>query len=487
MPHSPQPAIVNRHPLSLWIKLAYGFGSVAYGVKDNGFAFLLLLYYNQVLGLPERFVGFGIMIALVLDAVSDPIVGYVSDNWHSRWGRRHPFMYASALPVAVSYFYLWNPPRALSDSALFAYFLAMAVLVRTCITFYEVPSTSLVAELSPDYDQRTSMLGFRYFFGWWGGLTMAVLAYAVFLRPTEAYPVGVLNPEGYRIYGLVAAAIMATAILVSSLGTHRNIPGLKQPPPKRPADLRRSTRELRETLGNRSFLVLFAAGLFASMAAGLSAALNIYFNTYFWEFTSDQLSRLALAYFPSAAVALVLAPRLSARFEKKPAAMGISLAAVALAPVPITLRLLGWFPPNGHSTLLPMIAVFSFIEVTLLITASILVSSMVADVVEESELKTGRRSEGLFFAARSFIMKAVSGIGVFGSSMILSAIQFPRDARPGEVDPSTVANLGLIYAPALVALYLTSVAFLAGYRISRAAHEANLRKLAMAGEPEGPG
>ena len=149
---------------SIWTEVFYGFGSVAYGVKDNGFSFFLLLYYNQVLGLPEAWVGLG-MIALVLDAVSDPIVGYASDNTHSRWGRRHPFMYAAAVPVAVSYYFLWTPPAGLSGGALFAYFLALAILIRTLITFYEIPSSALVAELTDHYDQRTSMLSYRYFFG----------------------------------------------------------------------------------------------------------------------------------------------------------------------------------------------------------------------------------------------------------------------------------------------------------------------------------
>jgi Na+/melibiose symporter-like transporter len=467
--------------VSLGTKLAYGFGSVAFGVKDNGFAFFLLLYYNQVLGLPERWVGFGIMVALVLDAISDPIVGYFSDNLHSRWGRRHPFMYASALPVAVSYFFLWNPPSILSGGALFAYFLFMAVLVRTFITFYEIPSAALVAELSADYDQRTSMISFRFFFGWWGGLTIAVLAYSTFLQPNDVHAVGVLNPDGYRTYGLFASIIMATAILVSSLGTHRHIPNLKKPPPPQPFTVRRALREVRETLLHRSFLTLFAAGFFGSMAAGLSAALNIYFNTYFWELTSDQITVLVVAYFPAAAAALVLTPRLSARLDKKPAAIAVSLLAIALAPVPIMLRLLGWFPANDSAVLLPTLLVFGFVEVTLLISSSILVSSMVADIVEDSEIATGRRSEGVFFAARSFVQKAVSGIGIFLSAVLLSLIDFPSNARPGEVDASVVDRLGFVYAPALVTLYLISLTFLSAYRISRASHEENLRRLGGAG------
>ena len=86
-------------------KLYYGFGAVAYGVKDNGFSYFLLLYYNQVLGLPAAWVGAAIMLALVFDAISDPIVGYTSDNLHSRWGRRHPFMYGSVIPVGLALFF----------------------------------------------------------------------------------------------------------------------------------------------------------------------------------------------------------------------------------------------------------------------------------------------------------------------------------------------------------------------------------------------
>lgn len=251
-------------PLST--RLYYGFGAVAYGVKQNGFAFFLLIYYNQVLGLREKLVGLAIMIALLFDAISDPIVGSLSDRFHSRWGRRHPFMYLSILPIAISYYFLWNPPVGLSSGQLFAYLVVLAVLVRLFITFFEIPNTSLVSELTDDYDNRTSLLSVRYFFGWWGGLSMSLIAYGLLLRPTSEYPDGVLNPEGYRTLGLVASCVMVLSILISSLGTHRNIPHLKQPPPQRPFGLVPLIREIKETLSNRSFLVLFASGIFAAMA-----------------------------------------------------------------------------------------------------------------------------------------------------------------------------------------------------------------------------
>jgi Na+/melibiose symporter-like transporter len=473
----PDFVLAARRPGWLATKLYYGFGSVAYGVKDNGFSYFLLLYYNQVLGLPAQWVGAAIMLALVFDALSDPVIGYASDNLHSRWGRRHPFMYASVLPVAISYYLLWNPPEGLQGEALFGYLVALAILVRTFITLYEIPSSSLVAELTENYDERTSMLSYRFFFGWWGGLSMAVIAYALLLRPTAEYPIGQLNPAGWRSFGVVAAAIMIVAILVSSIGTHRHIPHLKRPPPKRSLGLRGTALELVETLSNRSFLALFGSGMFTAMAAGLTTSLNIYFNTYFWELQASQIAVLALGPFLSAVIALVAAPVLSKRIGKKRAAVLISLAAAVGSPLPIVGRLIGLMPVNGSPALIPTLFVFGVVEVALIIIASILISSMVADTVEDSELNTGRRSEGVFFAARSFIMKSVHGVGVMTATLVLAAIQFPQGAQPGAVDFDVIRRLGLVYAPAILFFYMISIAFIAAYRISRETHEDNVRRL----------
>jgi len=462
-------------------KILYGIGSVAYGVKDNGFQFFLLLYYNQVLGLPQEWVGLGIMVALLVDAFIDPLVGYLSDHWHSRWGRRHPFMYAAALPVAGAYWLLWSPPTGLSHAQLTAYFIAVAVLVRVFITFYEIPSASLVPELTDHYDERTAILGFRFFFGWWGGLTMAVSAYAFFLQPDASHPTGVLNPEGYHHYGVAASIIMLVTILVSAIGTHGYIPQLRRPPARGAHGVAEIFRQMVETLSNRSFVALFVAGVFGAMGVGISSALAIYINTYFWELSSDQLSVLTLPLFVSALLAVALAAPLSIRLGKKRAAIAVSVAALVLSPAPIALRLVGLFPANDTPFLLPAVVLFTIASVTLFITSSILTASMVADLAEDSEVTTGRRSEGVFVAANMFVQKSVSGIGIFGSSLLLGLVGFPRDAKPGAVDPAVIWRLGFVYVTLLVTVYAIAIACLSSYRISRESHEANLRRLASGG------
>src|SRR5512147_329785 len=174
------PSAPPARKLDLGTKLYYGFGSVAVGIKNNGYSYFVLFVYSQVLGLPGWMAGLALNIALVFDAILDPLVGYLSDRWRSRWGRRHPFLYASAIPISFMYFFLWNPPTGLTHLQLFLYLLLLSMVIRTAITCYETPSASLGPELSGDYVERSSLLSYRYFFGWFGGLTTYNLVWFLF-------------------------------------------------------------------------------------------------------------------------------------------------------------------------------------------------------------------------------------------------------------------------------------------------------------------
>lgn len=457
-------------------RLAYGLGSIAYGVKDNGLLFFLLIYYNQVLGLPAPQVGLIILISLLLDGISDPIVGHFSDHLHSRWGRRHPLMYFSCLPVGLAYFFLWNPPE-MSQAALFWYALCLTIGVRFLVTLYEIPSTALAAELTDDYHERTTLFSLRYFFGWFGGITMAIITYTFLLVPTETIETGQLNPEGYEMMGLVGALAIIAAILISSLGTHDQIPYLRDPPPKKPFSLIDQFREIVQTLANPSFLALFSSTLFIAAGAGVSTGLTLYLVTYFWELTAAQLGLLTVGQYASALAALACTRRIAEWLGKKPATIVISSLAFVFAPMPVILRLVELFPANDSPLLLPVLTGFILFDFALIISASILISSMVADLVEDSEVKTGRRAEGLFFAARTFALKAVSGFGSFFASIALALVGFPEDAKPGEVDETILWNLGFIFIVSLLVIYSIAILLLTRYRITQSDHENNLAKL----------
>jgi Na+/melibiose symporter-like transporter len=466
--------------VSLSTKAAYGFGSVAYGVKNNGFDYFLLIFYSQVIGLDARLVGIAITTALVFDALSDPIVGYWSDNLRSRWGRRHPFMYAAALPVSLSYFLLWNPPLDWSQMQLFWYLLVFAVFIRTFITLYETPSSALAPELTDHYDERSVLISFRYYFGWTGGNSMTVLMF-FFVFPAMATATiadGRFNRESYELFGIVSSVLIFISIMVSALGTHSKIGQLKQPPPPRRMTPLTVFREIFETLANRSFIALFIAALLGAVATGLAAGLSFYFYTYFWEFSSIETGVITMGVFLSAVIGTVMAPMVSRRLGKKRGAMIIGLIAFLGAPLPLVLRLLGWLPENGTEFVFWFVFVCAVVDVGLIICFQILSSAMMADLVEQSELKTGRRSEGVFFSASTFIRKCVQGFGLMLASFVLHWAEFPAGAGVGEVPDEAIWKLGAYYVPTILVLWLSMMAVISGYRLNRGEHEENLRKLA---------
>ena len=467
-------------PLTIGIKAAYGFGSVAFGVKNGGFDYFLLLFYSQVIGLDPRLVGIAITVALVFDALSDPIVGYWSDNLRSRWGRRHPFMYASALPIALSYFLLWNPPQGWSQTGLFWYLLLLAVLVRTFITLYETPNAALVPELTEDYVERSSLLSYRSYFGWTGGNAVTVLMF-FFLFPamaTETIADGRFNRGSYELMGIIASVLIFVSIMVSALGTHSRIQHLKPPPPPRRITTMTVFREIFETLSNRSFVALFIAALLGSLATGLAAALSFYFYTYFWEFTSVETGLITMGVFISAVIGFFLAPVVTRRLGKRRGAMIIGIIAFLGAPLPITLRLFDVMPENGTPFVFWFVFTAIVIDVGLIICFQILYTSMMADLVEQSELETGRRSEGVIFAAITFIRKAVQGFGLMFASFVLHWAKFPAGAAVGQVSDEAVWRLGAYYVPTILTVWLLMMAVISRYRLNRADHEENLRKLA---------
>jgi Na+/melibiose symporter-like transporter len=457
-------------------KIFYGFGSAAYGIKDFAFSQLLLVFYNQIVGLPAPVVGTGIFMALVFDAFADPIVGQISDNLRTPLGRRHPLMYASAIPVAVSLYLLFHPPHW-SHSALFAYLVVMAIIVRTFITFYEIPSSALVPEMTDNYDERTSFLSYRYFFGLAGQVLISFVTFFVLLRPDAAHHIGQLNPAGYAKFSIVAPVLIVVSILISTRGTQRLVPLLRVPPVRRITVLQ-TLKEMAATLSHRSFLLLVVCSLCGATAIGLSAVLLVYFNTYFWGLSAAQISSFGFTGLVAVVLPPLLAPPLSKRMGKRNACLVFFIFSVLAGATTISLRLLGLFPTNGSPLLLPLLLLERATTVTMGVSCLILFSSMIADVVEDSQLRTGRRSEGLFYAAMSLVNKAVSGLGTFVGAQMLGLVNFPQHADPATLDPSIIRHLAYLYLPVMLVLYGTAMVVISQYRISRETHEDNLRRLA---------
>lgn len=475
-------APAERVPLST--KLAYGLGAIAYGIKDNGFSVFLLIFYNQVIGLPAGQVGLAIMIALFADAFVDPAIGSLSDRTHTRIGRRHPWLYGSALPIALSWILLWNPPQTATSWTL-AYLVLTAILVRTAISTNEVPSAAMVPELTRDYHERTVVIRYRYLFGWAGGLVMLVLAYGVLLVPPRGAPTGPLAHVGYHNFALVGAIVMAVTVLISAAGTHKR---LARAPERRieKASAGETLRAILSTLANRPFLLLMGAGIFAYINQGIAFAMSNYLLAFVWRFSPGDFLTYSLALFAGVVVAFFLVTPIARALGKKWAAALLALLSNAALTAPYWLRLARIFPEPGTPAMMPLFLSLVGIGTAFGVCTMMLIGSMTADVVEASEERTGRREEGLFYAGSLFMQKCTSGLGIFASGLILSFADFPAKALPGAVPVAVIDRLTLYMSALTVLIALASACLFTRFPFGRAEHEARLAKLAVAaGESRG--
>ncbi|MEK6636912.1 MAG: MFS transporter [Pseudomonadota bacterium] len=469
--------------VSLLTKVSYGMGAVAFGVKDNGFGVFLLIFYNQVIGMPADMVGLAVMIALIADAFIDPVIGHLSDRTNTRWGRRHPWMYAAILPIAFSWLLIWNPPDW-SHNMLFFYMIGATILVRTALSCNEVPVQAIVPELTGDYHERTKIIRFRALFGWGGGLLMLLLAYGVFLVPTAEQPVGQLNRAGYEVYALAGAAMMAVSVLIAGLGTHKQIAHRPlNTPPSQP--LGAELRAIGSTLNNRAFLTLMVAGVFAFINQGIIFAMTNYLMTYVWEFSTRAFLAYPIAIFIGVLVAFFLVTPLSHRLGKKHAAALCVILTMFIGFVPYLLRAADLMPVNGSLASLTILMTFVAISTGVGTGAMIIAQSMMSDVVEASQAQTGKRQEGLFFAGYLFMQKCISGFGIFLSGAILTMAEFPEKAQQGQVPLEILDRLLMITGGLIFFFSILSALIFLRFPFGKAEHDARLAHLTEATQQKG--
>ena len=471
-------------PVPTRLAVFHGLGSLAYGIKDNGFSTFLLLFYNQVLGMDPRLVSLALAVALVIDGVVDPVIGYLSDRTHTRWGRRLPWLYLAPVPLGLAWAWLWTASGEPSLIGL----IGMAVLVRILISCCEVPSVALVPELTRDYDERTTLMRYRFLFGWGGGLLVMLLAYTVFLAPRADGSGGLLDPAGYAAYGLFGAVVMTLAVLVSALGQHRRASGYP-PRARSPFNLRNAFAELRESLSHPAFLILVAGGGLAYTSQGITFSIGNYLFLYIWELKPQALMIYPLVLFASVVLCFAMLPALHRRWGKRDTAVGAVLLGAVLWTAPYALRALDLWPAAGTAASTVPLFAASFASNVFSVSAMISASSMVADVVEASQEQTGRRAEGDFFAGNMFMTKCATGLGIFLTGQMLYLAGLPENAKPGQVAEAVIDNLTLIYAVTVGVFALAVALVLRRFPITRADHEARLAALdaAARGEVDGTG
>lgn len=460
-----------QRPLPLRLRLVHGAGAIAFGVKDNGFSFFLLIYYNQVLGMDAGLVSLALLIALLVDALVDPLIGNLSDRTYTAWGRRLPWLYAAPIPLALAWAMMWSPPAGGTPS--FLGLVGIAIVVRLLLSACEVPSISLVPEITRDYDERTTLFRYRALAAWMGGLGMMVLAYTVFMPGAE----GLLDRQGYFAFGIFGACLMAVSVIGSAAGQHRLLARLPDHKPP-PFSLRIAFAEIVEAFSERSFLILAAGAVAAYVNQGMIFSISNYLNLFVWRLTREQLVLYPFVLFASVVLMFVVIGPLHRRFGKARTAAVTAVAGAVLGLVPYALFLGGAWPQAGnYASTLGYFAFLLFAN-TLGVVAMVSATSMIAEIVEAFEERTHRRAEAAFYSGNWLIQKCATGLGIFITGQIIAFSQLPANASPGSVDESVLFRLALAFGAGTLALALAAAFWLARFPISRAEHEACLERLA---------
>jgi GPH family glycoside/pentoside/hexuronide:cation symporter len=459
-------------PLSL--KSAHGLGAVAMGVKETGLTTFFMLYYNQVLGYDPRVISLVLIVAMFADAIADPWIGRLSDATRSRWGRRLPWLYAAALPMAISWAFLWLDRGTETQSIIW---LAINVIaVRLFVSGCEIPSVSLVAELTQDYDERTALTRFRFLFGWTGGLVTTALAYGYFLASDVPGQNGLLNAAGYESFGWFGAGVIILSTIASAWGQHKRVVAL--PEQKLLTEHHSIFADLRRAFRNPSFRALAIAALFIVAAYATSISAINYMMLYVWQLTDQQITYYPLGLGVAVLAAFLLIQPLHLRFGKRDTAIVAALVSAALNFLTYAARNVGIWPELGSnvSALLLLLCVTAALLGQILTTIS--ASSMIAEIVEDHEATHDERREGLFYSSYFMIQKIGSALGIFLVGQMIVFAGLEGQISPANLPESVALGMSWAYVATITLLTIGMALSLRHYSIDRVSHEARLAEIA---------
>jgi GPH family glycoside/pentoside/hexuronide:cation symporter len=446
----------------------YGVGGLAEQLPSFAESELLLFYLTIVCGMSGSEAGVILGLTLLIDGIAAPLVGSLTDNSRSRHGRRHPFMLAGAVPLAIAFGLLFSIPSGLTGVPLFAYALIMLIIARSSEAVYNVPYVALGAELTTDYHERSLVVSSRYLFSKGATLLGTFLAYGVFLKGAEG-----LNDRGaYSEFAWVSGALILVAAGCSILGTLNVRNRLYRPAAKQSFALRHFASEIGELFRNPSFRVLFAMAVAFMMSWGVGAALSLHANKYFWHLTTAQILTVQTIGIAGGFFGVFLVATLRRFMEKRTIVMsGMGMiAASKLTLVPLSLA--GLLPASVVVVAVTLATMLSYAGLSITLIGY---QSMMADTADQHEQMFGSRREGLCYAGTTLAAKMASGLGVMVAGVALDLIGFPHGVSRATtlvIPEETLRNLGLTYGPAAGLLTLVAMIILLKYRLSKDAHAA---------------
>jgi len=441
--------------LNLFGIFKYAIGDGAFSITMNGMNNFAMIYLTQILGLSAAWASIAISIAIFWDAVTDPIMGHISDNTRTRWGRRHPFVLVGGLLAAICFVLFWTLPQMLGTSGLiFSAALIINLMIRTALTVYMVPYTALGFEICPDYEDRARLQGVRFFVNQVTNFTFGALAWSMFFqeRIDQAGAVvdGSLIPSNYLMMAIVLSSCIAILVLICCWGT-RQFAVDNRSDATHGNNLKAFWLDFSSIFKDRLAVRVFVFFIVAQLAMTFMAQTQMFTYIFFMKFSALEKTIVHGGGMLAFAFCSLNLSRLVARFDKKPTGyIGMVLAMFG------GLGLLGVFSGGLMSPQqMPFMLFGKEIHVSTLVFGFLqmcwwggcgfvvpLASSMIADVAAINEKKTGVAKNASYAAVFSFSTKAAGSIGIIICGVIIATSGIVSGET--EQSPEAIRNIALM-------------------------------------------
>ncbi|MBD2112234.1 MULTISPECIES: MFS transporter [Cyanophyceae] len=457
MASNPPSSTAAPAKFSLWGKLAFGAGDIGPGMTANLLSFSFLIFLTTAAGLSPVAAGSVLAIGRIWDAFNDPFIGYLSDKTRTRWGRRYPWIVLGAIPFGVTFFLTWVVPDW-GDAARFWYYVVMSLLFQVFYTVVNLPYTTLTAELTKDYDERTELTAFRLGSSLFGAI--AALGLGLVIAQVIAD-----QRQQYLVLGGICAVLSVLPLLWCVWGTY---PYAVQRNALQPADTDEAAlpflQQIRVVFSNRAFVFVVGIYLFAWLALQMTASIIPFYATFWMGLDSYFLAALLVQ--GTAILMMVVVNYLSRRLGKQEV-FYIGIGTWIIAQIAL------FFVQPGQVAALYLLCIVISFGVA---TAYVVPWAMLPDVIELDEIKTGQRREGIFYAFMTLLQKVGLALGLFLVGLALQSSGFVSEAA--QQSDSALLAIRVFIGPVPMVLLAMSVLLTRFYPITRQMHEEMLLQLA---------
>lgn len=441
----------------------YGLGNFGFGLVFQIVATYFVFYATAVLGISGTVIGMIIGIGVVWDAVSDPIMGYISDfTANRRFGRRHLYLWIGGLSIFLTNLILWNLSANMPAWLLLVAMATTLLLLKTAMTIYGTPYSALGAEITHDHAERTKVQSIRMICFMLGIFFATAVGMLWFFRATPEYPMGQLNPQGYKFMSLVTSAIVLGTSLISILSTKHLIPYLNQRVVvTESASLKSFFLQLFSAYRHDNLRAVVLGYLFTNLASALLSTIGLHVYTYTFKMTSTTIALFAGGQLLLGVCSQPFWLWLN-RHRDKAASIRFGLTLSIIASLYFIVCVLFKATLVNHLWLLVPFIIMGGVGSGGLFT---LPQAMVADAVDENALNTGKRQEGIYYGTMTLTYKLSQSIAILLIGIVVDLVGF--NSNLAVQSNFTTASLGLFLGIGNLIAFLGAMFFYSQYRITR--------------------